>query len=355
MARTCHLHCRPCAAPLQQILTAVPTVNPSNQPHHYDVCNGDADGLCAVRQWRLHAPAEATLVTGLKRDIALLERVAAEPGDEVLVCDIALARNRAALERLLARGVRVRYFDHHASGAPLVHPCLEAHLDAAPDVCTSVLVDRALGGRFRAWAVVGAFGDNLGSVAERLAATLNLERARIDALRRMGEAINYNAYGESAHDVLIHPAQLYALMARYEDPFAMLAHEPVLQALDAQRANDLAHAAELAPYWQDARGSVVLLPDAAWSRRIMGHLANQLANQEPQRAHALLLPLPKTDAADAAWRVSMRAPRTAPQGAADLCSRFGGSGRAAAGGIDRLPQDSFEDFLRAFAAMRWGA
>jgi len=135
----------------------------------------------------------------------------------------------------------------------------------------------------------------------------------------------------------------------------MLAHEPVLQALDAQRANDLAHAAELAPYWQDARGSVVLLPDAAWSRRIMGHLANQLANQEPQRAHALLLPLPKTDAADAAWRVSMRAPRTAPQGAADLCSRFGGSGRAAAGGIDRLPQDSFEDFLRAFAAMRWGA
>ena len=42
-----------------------------------DVCNGDADGLCAVLQWRLHTPAAATLVTGLKRDIALLERVQA--------------------------------------------------------------------------------------------------------------------------------------------------------------------------------------------------------------------------------------------------------------------------------------
>lgn len=335
---------------------AAPTQTPANRPHHFDVCNGDADGLCSVRQWRLHAPGEATLVTGLKREIALLERVAAHAGDEVLVCDIALARNRTALERLLARGVRVRYFDHHARGAPLVHPGLEAHLDTAPDVCTSVLVDRALGGRFRAWAVVGAFGDNLGAVAERLAATLALNRAQIDALRRMGEAINYNAYGESPRDVLIHPAQLYARMARYEDPFAMLAHEPVLQALDAQRADDLAHAAGLAAYWQDARGSVLLLPAAPWSRRIVGHLANQLANQEPQRAHALLLPLQENAPAGkdgTLWRVSVRAPRNAPGGAGELCSRFGGSGRAGAGGIDRLPQGALEDFVRAFAAARW--
>lgn len=336
------------------------TPAPLHPPHYFDVCNGDADGLCAVRQWRLHAPAQATLVTGLKREIALLERVVAEPGDEVLVCDIAMARNRAALERLLACGVHVRYFDHHASGAPLAHPCLEAHLDTAPDVCTSVLVDRALGGRFRTWAVVGAFGDNLGAVAERLAATLALTRAQIDALRRMGEAINYNAYGESVRDVLIHPAQLYALMARYQEPFAMLAHEPVLQALEAQRAHDLAHAAGLAPYWQDARGSVLLLPAAPWSRRIVGHFANQLANQEPQRAHALLLPVQENADAPAGkdgtlWRVSVRAPRNAPGGAGDLCSRFGGSGRAGAGGIDRLPQDSFEDFLHAFAVMHWGA
>jgi hypothetical protein len=80
----------------------------------FDVCNGDADGLCAALQWRLHEPAPATLVTGLKRDIALLERVPANAGDEVNVFDLSMQRNRGALMRLLDAGVRVRYFDHHA-------------------------------------------------------------------------------------------------------------------------------------------------------------------------------------------------------------------------------------------------
>ena len=37
----------------------------------YDVFNGDADGLCALQQWRLADPAPSTLVTGVKRDIQL--------------------------------------------------------------------------------------------------------------------------------------------------------------------------------------------------------------------------------------------------------------------------------------------
>ena len=71
----------------------------------FDVCNGDADGLCAVVQWRLHEPAAATLVTGLKREIALLQRVPARAGDEVLVCDLSLERNRAALMQVLGRQI----------------------------------------------------------------------------------------------------------------------------------------------------------------------------------------------------------------------------------------------------------
>lgn len=55
-----------------------------------------------------------TLVTGLKRGIALLARVPAVAGDEVLVCDLSMERNLVALVGLLDRGVRVRYFDHHA-------------------------------------------------------------------------------------------------------------------------------------------------------------------------------------------------------------------------------------------------
>ena len=49
----------------------------------FDVCNGDADGLSSVIQWRLHEPLRAMLLTGLKREITLLERVPAMAGDEV--------------------------------------------------------------------------------------------------------------------------------------------------------------------------------------------------------------------------------------------------------------------------------
>jgi hypothetical protein len=70
----------------------------------FDVCNGDADGLCAAVQWALHEPGQATLVTGLKRELSLLERVDAGVGDEVNVFDLALPPNRVALLRLLRAG-----------------------------------------------------------------------------------------------------------------------------------------------------------------------------------------------------------------------------------------------------------
>jgi hypothetical protein len=133
----------------------------------FDVCNGDADGLCAALQWRLHEPAPATLQTGLKREITLLERVHANAGDEVNVFDLSMQRNRAALLGLLGADVRVRYFDHHAVRDIPSHPLLEVQVDCASDICTSLLVDRCIGGAFRAWALVGAYGDNLAGVADR--------------------------------------------------------------------------------------------------------------------------------------------------------------------------------------------
>ena len=62
--------------------------------------------------------------------------------------------NHAALVRALERGARVVYFDHHSVSAIPEHPHLEAHIDTAPDVCTSLLVDRHLRGAHRMWAVV---------------------------------------------------------------------------------------------------------------------------------------------------------------------------------------------------------
>ena len=162
---------------------------------HYDVFNGDADGLCALHQLRLAEPRESVLVTGVKRDNALLARVPAGPGDSVCALDIARPGNRDALLALLARGVTVLYVDHHEPGEVPVHALLEATIDTAPDVCTSVLVDRRLRGFARRWAVVAAFGDNLAPTARALGAAAGADEATLARWQALGECLNYNAYG----------------------------------------------------------------------------------------------------------------------------------------------------------------
>lgn len=76
---------------------------------HVDVFNGGADGLCALHQLRLVTPLDAILITGVKRAIALLDRVAAVPGDSVTVLDISLDVNRTALLALLDRNITIDY------------------------------------------------------------------------------------------------------------------------------------------------------------------------------------------------------------------------------------------------------
>ena len=323
---------------------------------YVDVFNGDADGLCALHQLRLAEPlptdAPAQLITGLKREIDLLARVAVDPaaaGDTVVtVLDVSLDRNRAALERLLAAGAIVRYFDHHFAGAVPAHPRLQAVLDCAADVCTGMLVDRYLGGRYRVWAVVAAFGDNLIAAAQALATPLGLDAARLRTLRELGEAVNYNGYGNSETEVMIHPRELYRALHGFVDPLAFYATSTV-QALIERRRSDLAAALTVAPAFADSHCAVYRLPVAVWSGRVIGTFANTLAQNHPSRAHAVL-----KDNADGTFTVSVRAPWQAPHGADTLCQQFeAGGGRAAAAGIDRLPASRLEEFITALRAAQW--
>ena len=107
----------------------------------YDIFNGDADGICALQQLRLEEPRASERVTGVKRDIRLLDRVKAQAGDELTVLDISLRSNAGALAQLLGAGARVRWFDHHAAGEIPRHAGLMAHIDTAPDTCTSLILD----------------------------------------------------------------------------------------------------------------------------------------------------------------------------------------------------------------------
>lgn len=312
----------------------------------YDAFNGDADGICALLQLRLSEPANSVLVTGVKRDIGLLDRVPAQAGDRVTVLDIAVERNRAALDALLLRGVQVRWFDHHHSGELPVHANFEPHIDLAADLCTSLIVDRYLHGRQRIWAVVAAFGDGMPDSAQRAAAVLGLDEVRLARLRELGECINYNAYGEAVIDLHFPPDELYRRLQAYGEPFAFIDDAPEFQALKLGYAEDMAQARSLAPYRVKPSGAVYLLPDAAWARRVSGAFANELAQAYPERAHALI-----TLASQGHYVVSVRSPLAVRQGADALCRQFeSGGGRAAAAGINRLAEADLGRFLQAFYA-----
>ncbi len=309
----------------------------------YDVFNGDADGICALHQLRLETPRAAELITGVKRDIALLGRVKAAAGDEITVLDVSFARNADAVAAALQAGAKLRYFDHHYAGDIPAHANLAAMIDTGADVCTSLLVDQSLGGRRRIWAVVAAFGDNLVEPARRAAETLHLAPHALAQLQELGECINYNAYGESVDDLNYHPADLYQAISAYADPFAFIAGEPVFDILQQSRADDLYLANEIVPERADEQMAVYVLPNARWSRRVNGPFANRLAVKYPARAHAILT-----------WRtggfaVSVRAPLAAPRGADALCRQFdSGGGRAGAAGSDFLPQGELARFADAF-------
>lgn len=315
---------------------------------HYDVFNGDADGICALHQLRLAYPAASQLVTGVKRDITLLERVVAKPGDNITVLDISLDKNREALLALLERGVQVVWFDHHFSGDVPAHRDFEVHIDRAPDICTSLLVDRFLQGRYRIWAVVGAFGDNLHAAARRTAEPLQLSADQLDALQSLGTCLNYNGYGETLADLHFPPDELYRLLHRHADPFAFIAEEPAFRQLQQGYAEDMAKAEGLQPELETQTCALYILPDAPWSRRVSGSFGNRLAQSRPNRAHAILT------RRLGGYTVSVRAPLAAPTGADELCRRFdSGGGRKAAAGINCLPEAKVEEFVAQFRAV-WG-
>jgi hypothetical protein len=310
---------------------------------YYDIFNGDADGICALHQLRLAEPREATLVTGVKRDIRLLDQVAQVRGAELTVLDISLDSNRTALLPLL-ESCRVFYVDHHYAGELPASPNLIAHLDPSPEVCTSLIVDALLAGRFRAWAVAAAFGDNLHESARKAASTLHLSESQVKRLRELGELMNYNGYGRKVADLHVPPQELYAAIKPYADPLAFCEKSELLALLRQGFADDLQRARAVTPLRETPHGRIFSFPAEKWANRVAGVFSNEKARERPEAAHALLV-----DNGDATFMVSVRAPLSRRAGADSLCRIFPtGGGRAAAAGINALPDGQVEDFFQKF-------
>ncbi|MCG3169588.1 MAG: hypothetical protein CALGDGBN_01110 [Pseudomonadales bacterium] len=314
---------------------------------YVDVFNGDADGICALMQLQLAEPRDSELVTGVKRDIDLLRRVDAGIGDRVTVLDVAMEKNRTDLDRLLAAGASVFYVDHHIPGDIPAHPGLHAIINTAPEVCTSLLVNGHLGGAWAAWAVVGAFGDNLAASARALAAQIGMGAEAIDAAERLGTYVNYNGYGPAVEDLHFAPEELFRRLRPFANPLDFIGgdRESFGRLEDGYRS-DMAAAAALAPMHRTEAAAVFLLPDEPWARRVSGVYSNDLVNLHPQRAHAVL-----TEIGGGELLVSVRAPLANRTGADEICRQFAtGGGRKAAAGINRLPREDLARFIDVFCA-----
>lgn len=314
----------------------------------FDVFNGDADGLCALLQLRLAEPRDAQLVTGVKRDIQLLERVDAQRGDRVTVLDVSMAKNRTDLARILEAGAEVFYADHHDAGDQPESEGLTALINEAPDTCTAMIINGHLRGRFAAWAVVGAFGDNLRKSAAHLAQTLDLTAEQTEKLENLGIYLNYNGYGESVADLHFSPEELFRLMLPFEHPLEFIegAGRANFERLEQGYLADMAAAQAIEPATCDAATAAFVFPNAAWARRVSGVFSNDLVNRYPDRAHAVL-----TEKSNGNYLISVRAPLNNKTGAVDLCKQFPtGGGRAAAAGINDLPAAQYDEFIARFQA-----
>ncbi len=314
--------------------------------------NGDADGIIAQHLLYLSGIRPGLRITGMKRDLALLRRLPESFHGEVHVLDIGFKANAKDAEAFLARRAgNLTWYDHHESGPLIVAPEFKAHIHPTRGQCTGLIVNAVLGHRYDLWAATAAFGDNQVASAQAILARHALSEADTSALRQMGEALNYNAYGEVG-DALHTPLSVAQKLEAYDHPLICFRESGLFEGLAGQLAQDEAQASALMPWRLQGNAQVYLVPDAPWARRYGATWMNRLVQKHSDQAFAIF-----QERSDGTYLASLRAPQSGPYAtwsAASFAEKYpSGGGRVQAAGINALPAQSLNDcaeaFLRSFA------
>ena len=282
--------------------------------------NGDADGICSMVQWGLVYGIEGQRITGVKRDIELLERVSPNPDDEIIVMDISLARNHARAMELSSQGFDITWFDHHLAGDPI--DAIATHIDTSSDVCTARIVEKYLGVDSD-WAQVALHGDGLSPHSSK------------PEFKELGELLNYNGYGADPSDLHFHPDELLLLCLQAKTPQNFMDTQAFMT-LKNGFESDLSHAQNVS-----ITDGYYLLPNEAWARRVVGVMAHRI-NESGDGPHVIAIDKGET------LQVSIRG----SEGIGELCKMFGGGGRATAGGIDALPKSEITALMKEVNSRR---
>lgn len=310
--------------------------------------NGDADGMVSQHMLGMHLGPPDLRITGLKRDIKLLAKLPPIESGHLHVLDISLGQNEGDLAPLLAQEeIKITWYDHHESGEVQNHPRLFRHILQSPGSCTGSIVHAFCGRRFPLWAAISAFGDNLPVTADALAGEGSATEEEKALLRKSGQLLNYNAYGESPADVLFAPLDLAQEMSAFTSALEFCRQSRIFSPLEKQFAMDEENFQNLKPILQTASAKVYQVPAEPWARRFSATWVNQTILKNPHQALAILYPRQ-----DGNFMVSIRAPRggePAPS-AADLAAEFPtGGGRKLAAGINSLAPMDLTRFLNRMA------
>ena len=253
--------------------------------------NGDADGLCALQQLRLADPRDATLVTGVKRDIQLLRRVNAAAGDEVTVLDISLDQNR---DDLLPAAGSGRF-------GSLFRPPLRGRAAAAPRTSRRTSRNRPTSARARWSTAISPAAIARGPSSRPSATTCRSSPSRWPrppaSTRRRPPRWSGSASASTTTPTGM-PSAISASIPRIwrsrccrsRIPMEFVRRSPAYARLGARYEEDMQQARALKPARQVPGATMVVLPDEAWARRAIGVLANELTQAQPDCAIAILSP-----------------------------------------------------------------
>ena len=310
---------------------------------HYDIFNGDADGIVSLHQYRMHFPVtRVELVTGVKRDVELLRHMRLVKHSRLTVFDISHKTNEAHVQGILSNNNRIVWFDHHDAGMVYPNNMFRLTFDTSPTVCTNMLVDSYVDGLYRPWTIVGAFGDNLHEQAAEL--NPGFDDMKMCHLKEIGETLNYNGYGNKESDLTVHPKDVYLDLSKYDSPFDYRRKSDVYDKIHHQKCMDHHELNESEVLHECHVGKVVLLPTSDASVRYSGIYSNQLVTENPKQAFLIL-----TTVDDDNYRVSIRAPKVKPHGASSLANNFEtGGGREKAAGINLLPKNKLKLLIDLF-------
>lgn len=309
--------------------------------------NGDADGILSQHMLYLAGIQPTLRITGMKRDIALLERLPLPFSGDVHVLDISLKTNAKAAQQFLAtEGGHLTWYDHHERVDIPDGPRFKTHIHPTAGQCTALIVNSVHRHAFDLWATAAAFGDNVTASAEALIRKCEISLGDRNALAELGELVNYNGYGEP-EDAWISPLTMAQKLEGFENPLVFFRESGIFEGLAHQLKTDESQCTSLQPWQSQAKAAIYRVPDTAWARRFGATWMNRLIRLHPDQGFAIF-----QARRDGGYLVSLRSPQKGPLAhwsAAEFASRYPtGGGRVQAAGINVLPEDQLEGCASQF-------